>query len=100
MAAAGVPKTEADALGRWGPDGSEVYVRTYRNTVRRLLDRFVSVCRDKDAFATLDEEDALRTAEKRMAKFDVSAAELDDQRPRSERRKPRRSSKRKSGQAE
>ena len=41
LAAIGVPKDQRNLIGRWSPDGSDDYVRTYRAAVRDLVARFV-----------------------------------------------------------
>eukprot|EP00974_Lingulodinium_polyedra_P059113 5693350-Lingulodinium_polyedra.AAC.1 len=40
LAALGVPKEKRNFLGRWSPDGSDDYVRTYRAVVRELIGTF------------------------------------------------------------
>ena len=59
LAALGVPKAERDPLGRWGAEGSDTYVRSYRALVRRLINLFVGKARSQDGYNELDEEDAI-----------------------------------------
>lgn len=49
LAAAGVEKTQRDALGRWRPEGSDQYARTYKARVRSLIARFVGIVREGQA---------------------------------------------------
>ena len=55
MAAMGVSKTDRDLIGRWLPEGSDQYVRTYNAAVARLQKKFVKVVRSGKAYATFDE---------------------------------------------
>jgi hypothetical protein len=59
FAAAGVPKSERDPLGRWSPSGSDDYVRTYRSLVKGLAARFRSLVMAGAIFDALDEDDAI-----------------------------------------
>ena len=55
LAAMGVSKTDRDLIGRWLPEGSDQYVRTYNAAVARLQRKFVKVVRSGKAYATFDE---------------------------------------------
>ena len=55
LAALGVAKEERDMLGRWCPEGSDQYVRTFNAVVRRLQGIFAEAARKEDAYARLDE---------------------------------------------
>ena len=59
FAAAGVPKSERDPLGRWSPSGSNDYVRTYRSLVKGLAGKFRSLILAVAIFEGLDEDDAI-----------------------------------------
>ena len=79
LAAAGVPKSERDYLGRWSPSGSDDYVRTYRAVVRTLARRYKAAVSAKKAYEDLDEEDAVEEVAGRIkSKFDVDPDELDE----------------------
>jgi len=53
-----VPKDQRNLIGRWSPDGSDDYVRTYRAAVRDLASRFVSTVSAGRSYEAFDEEDA------------------------------------------
>ena len=53
LAALGVEKS--DLLGRWCPEGSDVYVRTYNTIVRKMQKKIVAVLRGEAAYEELDE---------------------------------------------
>ena len=55
LAAISAPKDERDLLGRWCPEGSDQYVRTYNAIVGRLQATFASVARSEEAYLRLDE---------------------------------------------
>ena len=55
LAALGVEKGDRDYLGRWCPEGSDVYVRTYNAIVRKMQRKLVSVLRGETAYEDLDE---------------------------------------------
>ena len=57
-------------LGRWAPDGSDDYVRTYRSIVRELVGKFVSTVRAGRAYTAFDEEDAIAELGRRLAEKD------------------------------
>ena len=58
LAAIGVPKDQRNLIGRWSPDGSDDYVRTYRAAVRDLVARFVGTVTAGHPHEAFDEEDA------------------------------------------
>ena len=66
LAAAGVDRQRRDVLGRWAPEGSDQYVRTYRQAVRTLLATFKVTARRTTAYDDLDEDDVLREGLKRL----------------------------------
>ena len=55
LAALGVEKSSRDLLGRWCPEGSDVYVRTYNTIVRKMQRKIVAVLRGEAAYEELDE---------------------------------------------
>jgi len=62
LASLRVGKEERNPLGRWAPEASDQYVRTYKALVRKLVTQFVEVVRGGSAYKTLDEEDAYLAA--------------------------------------
>lgn len=62
LAAIGVEKDRRNLLGRWGPDGSDEYVRTYRSAVRELVALFVGSVRAGRSYEDFDEEEAFEDA--------------------------------------
>ena len=58
LAALGVQRSDRDTLGRWGPEGSDEYVRTYKIVVTRLLEKYVAHARSSCAKVALEEEAA------------------------------------------
>ncbi len=80
LACLGVSRDARDLLGRWGPTGSEEYTRSYRRVIRQVVSAFVQAAVQGDAYARLDEEDAVVDASRRLAeiygdKFDPALAE-------------------------
>lgn len=67
LTAMGVPKDRRDFLGRWSPQGSDEYVRTYRSAVKALVGTFIEHVREKDAFKLLEEDDVVQDAMAKMA---------------------------------
>ena len=55
LAAMGVPKSERDMLGRWQPEGSDQYVRTYSAAVGRMQENYALLVRKGNAYKNLDE---------------------------------------------
>ena len=55
LAALGIGKTDRDLIGRWMPEGSDQYVRTYNAAVARLQRRFSNVVRRGEAYESFDE---------------------------------------------
>ena len=55
LAAIGVPKDERDALGRWKPEGSNQYVRTYNAVVKRLQGKYAEQVRLNQGYSMFDE---------------------------------------------
>lgn len=59
LAAMGVGKTDRDLIGRWLPEGSDQYVRTYNAAVARLQRKFVKEVRSGKGYTTFDEGSVL-----------------------------------------
>ena len=57
LATVGVGKEERDYLGRWAPQASDGYVRTYRALVRKLVWKFTEEVKTGHAFKSFEEED-------------------------------------------
>lgn len=55
LAALGVEKANRDLLGRWCPEGSDVYVRTYNSIVKKMQKKIVNVARGEATHGELDE---------------------------------------------
>ena len=55
----GVQKPERDLLGRWKPEGSDTYVRTYNAAVTRMQSQFAEVIRQGDGYRRFDEGSVL-----------------------------------------
>jgi len=58
LASLGVGREERNPLGRWAPEASDQYVRTYKTLVRRLVGKFVAEVKGGGAWTNFDEEDA------------------------------------------
>ena len=54
LAALGVEKSDRDYLGRWCPEGSDVYVRTYNAIVKKMQKKLVTILRGETAYEDLD----------------------------------------------
>ena len=52
-----VPPQDKDRLGRWKPEGSDTYARTFAGRVARLQALFVKVARGADRYDRLDERE-------------------------------------------
>jgi hypothetical protein len=50
-------KEERDAIGRWRPEGSDVYVRTYHALVARLQEKVASAMKEVNRFELLQEKE-------------------------------------------
>ena len=55
LAAVGVPKDERDLLGRWKPEGSDQYLRTYNAAVGAMQKRYAGMVKDGTAYERFDE---------------------------------------------
>ena len=55
LAALGVPRTDRDLLGRWAPEGSDQYVRTYNAAVTRLQKLYAEPVREGRGYESFDE---------------------------------------------
>ena len=52
-----VPPQDKDLLGRWKPEGSDVYARSFGGRVARLQPLLVGAAREADRYARLDERE-------------------------------------------
>ena len=66
LAAIGVGKDRRNMIGRWSPDGSDDYVRTYKAAVREMLVRFTSTVASGRSFEAFDEDDAFAQVRDRV----------------------------------
>ena len=76
LAAHGVSKDDRDPLGRWAPEASDEYVRTYRALVRRLVGLYVRAAHRKDADKRYDEAAGYAIAEEVLVKRGYAAEEV------------------------
>ena len=58
-----VPKTDRDLVGRWKPDASDSYVRSYNGLVAKLQQKFAGALRKQSRSTLLDEIDVVESAE-------------------------------------
>ena len=54
-----VPKSDRDLLGRWCPEGSDTYMRTYRTVVAKLQHRMAEALRSPTRFKDLEEHEII-----------------------------------------
>ena len=59
LAAAGFGKSDRDMIGRWSPEGSDDYVRSYRAVVKKMVADVVFNIRQGIAYEKLDEQCSL-----------------------------------------
>lgn len=55
LASLGVVKSDRDLLGRWSPEGSDQYIRTYNSVVGKMQHTYAEAVRRGDAYHRLDE---------------------------------------------
>ena len=55
LASLGIVKSDRDLLGRWSPEGSDQYIRTYNSVVGRMQHTYAVAIRRGDAYHRLDE---------------------------------------------
>ena len=77
LAMIGIVKTDRDLVGRWKPDASDSYVRSYNGLVAKLQNKFANTCRREDRSKLLDEIDVLESAQAwlKARKMEISADE-------------------------
>ena len=63
LAILGHPKPERDMLGRWKPEGSDTYIRSYAGVMSRLQRSFAKTLRLEDRSLLLDEHDIIESAQ-------------------------------------
>ena len=73
----GVSKPDRDLVGRWKPDASDSYVRSYNGLVAKLQQRFAAALRKQDRSKILDEIDIVESASSWMEarKTEIAATE-------------------------
>ena len=59
LAAVGVAKPDRDLLGRWKPEGSDTYIRTYNAAVTRMQHQYAKVIRSGQGYKEFDEGSVL-----------------------------------------
>ena len=52
-----VPPQDKDLLGRWKPEGSDIYARSFGGRVARLQALFAGAAREADRYTRLDERE-------------------------------------------
>ena len=77
LAMLGVSKPDRDLVGRWKPDASDSYVRSYNGLVAKLQQRFAAALRKQDRSKILDEIDIVESASSWMEarKTEIAATE-------------------------
>ena len=63
LAMLGVSKPDRDLIGRWKPDASDSYVRSYNGLVAKLQGKYAGVTRSEERSRTLDEIDVVESAQ-------------------------------------
>lgn len=63
LAMIGIPKSDRDLVGRWKPDASDSYIRSYDGLVAKLQYKFSSACRQEKRTKILDEIDVAESAQ-------------------------------------
>jgi hypothetical protein len=54
-----IPKAERDLLGRWCPEGSDTYMRTYKTVVAKLQHKMAEALRSPTRFKDLEEHEII-----------------------------------------
>jgi len=75
LAALGVGKEARNPLGRWAPEGSDNYVRTYRSLVRRLISQFTTEVQTGHAHNSVDEDNTFLDVRRALLKKGASLTE-------------------------
>ena len=73
LISSGAPKSDRDLVGRWSPEGSDDYVRSYRAAIKRIVGKVVEESKKATMFEVLDENGALADLEKAMVAKGVPA---------------------------
>ena len=68
-AAVGMTIPERGYLGRWSPQGSEEYVRTYRTVIRKTIGKLTAAFMSEDPCKWLDEGEAFEAARAGMSRM-------------------------------
>ena len=79
LAMLGVSKPDRDLVGRWKPDASDSYVRSYNGLVAKLQQKFATALRKDERSKILDEIDIVESASSWMKarKTELPSAERD-----------------------
>ena len=80
LAMLGISKPDRDLVGRWKPDASDSYVRSYNGLVAKLQNTFASACRQEIRTKKLDEIDVAESAEAwlKIRKKEISKEDRSD----------------------
>ena len=79
IAMLGVQTTDRNLIGRWKPEASDTYIRSYNGLVANLQLKFAKALRKPDRMKILDEVDILESAGAwlRSRRTDIAKAECD-----------------------
>ena len=77
LIAVGASKSDRDLIGRWSPEGSDDYVRSYRAAVRRIVGIVIAEVRQGKSFETLDESGALEEAKQALIKKGLTVSQAE-----------------------
>ena len=73
LISSGAAKSDRDLVGRWSPEGSDDYVRSYRAAIKRIIGVVIGESKKATIFEVLDETNALADVEKAMVAKGVPA---------------------------
>jgi hypothetical protein len=75
----GVQTTDRNLIGRWKPEASDTYIRSYNGLVANLQLKFAKALRKPERMKILDEVDILESAGAwlRSRRTDIAKAECD-----------------------
>ena len=80
LAMLGVENKKRDLVGRWKPEASDIYVRSYNGLVAQLQNMFSKALRKPERFRILDEIDVAESADAwlRNRKTEIAESERND----------------------
>ena len=78
LAATGIAKERRNMLGRWRPDGSDEYVRTYRAAARSLIGVVLDTVAKGVAYTKFDGEDAVEDVKDRLMRRTDVPSDLEE----------------------